>query len=133
MSVSQAEAEYSRGADTISVTIAHMGAASGLATMGAALGVTSNREDGDGYERTNTVDGRTVTEELSRGSQTAKYMVITRTGVAITAEGRGAAVTGDDVRNAVSTIGVERVEALPAAAPVQQNVAAPAAPAAPKP
>jgi hypothetical protein len=112
MNVSEAKAEYTRGADTIQLSIAHMGAARGLATMGAALGVTSERDDVDGYERTNTVDGRTVTEELSRSSQTAKYMVITRTGVAITAEGRGAAVTGDDVRNAVSAIGVERVEAL---------------------
>jgi hypothetical protein len=119
MAVSQADGEYTRGGDSIQVSVAHLGAASGLATMGAALGVQSNREDADGYERTNTQDGRTVTEELSRGSQTAKYMVITRTGVAITAEGRGAGVTGDDVRNAVGAVGVERVEALPptAAAP----------------
>jgi hypothetical protein len=116
MAVSQAEAQYARGSDSIDVTIAHMGAASGLAQMGAALGVQSNREDADGYERVSTVDGRTVTEELSRGSQTAKYMVITRTGVAITAEGRGAGVTADDVRNAVNAVGVERVEALPPSA-----------------
>jgi hypothetical protein len=131
MNVSQAEAEYTRGADTIQVSIVHMMGANAAATR-AALGVQSLREDADGYTSTNSVDGRTVTEELSRSSQTVKYMVITRTGVAITADGRGA-VSGDDVRNAVNAVNPARVEALPSAAPAQQGVQAPLPPAPSKP
>ena len=108
MGASQAEAVYQRGDARMTVTVVHMGAMGGIAAMAGAMGVQESRQDADGYSRTNTVDGRVITEEMSRGSNHASYGVIGR-GVAVTAQGNG--VTIDEARAAVETIGVQRLEA----------------------
>ncbi|MES1199419.1 MAG: Yip1 family protein [Pseudomonadota bacterium] len=105
-----AEAEYVRGDAHITVSVVHMGAMSGMAGLVAASGVQGSEENADGYSHINQVDGRTVTEELSRSANTAKYSVLSRNGVAIAAEGQGASM--DEVHAAVNAIGIERVEAL---------------------
>ncbi len=86
-----------------------MGQMGGLASMAGAMGVTETRQDADGYSRTNTVDGRVVTEEMSRSAGTASYGVVGR-GVAVTAQGNGVSV--DEVRGAVEAVGVQRLEAM---------------------
>lgn len=116
--LTQAEADYARGDDTLKIEITHMGAMSGVATLGAAMGVQTNQEDADGYARTHPEDGRTVIEEVRRNARTVKYGVITRTGVSIIAEGRGPGLSIEDARAAVNAVGVERIEAM--SAPEQQ-------------
>lgn len=111
MNASQAEAVYERGDARMTVTLVHMGAMGGLASMAGAMGVQQSRQDADGYSRTNTVDGRVVTEEMSRSANHASYGVMGR-GVALTAEGSG--ITVDEARAAVEAIGVQRVEAATA-------------------
>ncbi|MDX2276731.1 MAG: Yip1 family protein [Hyphomonadaceae bacterium] len=111
MNASQAEAVYTRGDARMTVTIVHMGAMGGLASMAGAMGVQQSRQDADGFSRTNTVDGRVITEELSRSANHASYGVVGR-GVALTAEGSG--ITVEEARAAVEAIGVQRVEAATA-------------------
>jgi hypothetical protein len=113
MNASQAEAVYERGEARMTVTLVHMGAMGGLASMAGAMGVQQSRQDADGYSRTNTVDGRVVTEEMSRSANHASYGVMGR-GVALTAEGSGISV--DEARAAVEAIGVQRIEAATAQA-----------------
>jgi|CXWL01.1.fsa_nt_gi hypothetical protein len=108
MGTAQAEAVYQSGEARLTVTVVHMGAMGAVAAMAAAANVSENRRDADGYTRTNTVDGRVFTEEMSTSSGSAKYGVIGH-GVAVTAEGRGG-VTVDQARAAVETIGVRRLE-----------------------
>jgi hypothetical protein len=108
MNASQAEAVYERGDARMTVTVVHMGAMGGIASMAGAMGVQQSRQDADGYSRTNTVDGRVVTEEMSRSANHASYGVVGR-GVALTAEGSGISV--DEARAAVEAIGVQRLEA----------------------
>jgi hypothetical protein len=109
VNASQAEAVYQRGDAHMTVTVVHMGAMGGLASMAGAMNVQENRQDANGYSRTNTVDGRVYTEEVNRANNSASYAVIGR-GVAITAQGNG--VTIDEARGAIETIGVQRVEAV---------------------
>lgn len=107
MGTAQAEAEYSSGDARLTLTVMHMGAMGGIASMAGAMNVQENRQDADGYTRTQTIDGRVVTEEVNNAARSARYGVIGR-GVAITAEGYG--VTADQVRAAVDTVGVRRLE-----------------------
>lgn len=109
LNASQAQAEYQRGDTRLRVEVVHMGAMGGLAGMAGAMGVQENRQDADGYRRTQTVDGRVISEEMSRGSNSASYSVMGR-GVAITAEGTGVSV--DEARAAVEAVGVARAEAV---------------------
>lgn len=111
MNASQAEAVYERDSARMTVTVVHMGAMGGIASMAGAMGVQQSRQDEDGYSRTNTVDGRVINEEMSRSSNHASYGVVGR-GVAVTAEGSG--ITVDEARAAVDAIGVQRLEAATA-------------------
>lgn len=111
MGASTAEGVYKNGDKTITVTIAHLGPMGAMAGLAAAAGVNANREDANGYERIKSVDGRTITEELDRAGNTAKYAIIGKNGAAVTAEATGGA-SADDARAAVDAIGVKQVEAL---------------------
>lgn len=112
MGAAQAEGSYESGEAGITVTIVHMGAMAGITAMAGSVNIQENREDADGYSRTNTVDGRVYTEEVNRAAGTANYGVIGR-GVAVTAEGQG--VTIDQVRTAVEAVGIARAEGVGAA------------------
>jgi hypothetical protein len=81
-----------------------MGALAGMAT---GMNVQENRQDGDGYARTQTIDGRIYSEEVDNKASSASYGVIGR-GIAVTAEGTN--ITLDQARAAVETVGVQRLE-----------------------
>ncbi|MGE0596467.1 MAG: Yip1 family protein [Hyphomonadaceae bacterium] len=108
VNASQAEAEYQNGDARMTVTVVHLGSMGGLTAMAGAMNVSESRQDADGYSRTNTVDGRVYSEEMSRSANTARFGIVGR-GVAVTAEGAG--ITVDQARAAVETIGIARVEA----------------------
>jgi hypothetical protein len=108
MGMAQAEGVYRSGDATLTVTLVQTGAMGALAGMAAGMNVQENRQDGDGYARTQTIDGRIYTEEVNTASRSASYGVVGR-GVAVTAEGTNG-VTLDQARAAVETIGVPRLE-----------------------
>jgi hypothetical protein len=108
MGGSQAEGVYQNGDAQLRVNIVHMGAMGALAGMAAGMNVQENRQDADGYSRSQTIDGRIYSEEVSNSSRSASYGVIGR-GVAVTADGSNG-VTLDQARAAVETIGVQRLE-----------------------
>jgi hypothetical protein len=105
---SQAEGEYQSGDARLRVTIVSMGAMGAFAGMAAGMNVQQNRQDADGYARTQTIDGRVYNEEVNNSQRSASYGVIGR-GVAVTADGSNG-VTLDQARAAVETIGVQRLE-----------------------
>ncbi len=108
MGTAQAEGVYQNGDAGLTVTVVHMGAMGGIAAMAGAMNVQENRQDADGYARTQTIDGRMFTEEMSNSGGSVKYGVVGH-GVAVTVEGTGG-VTMDQARAAVETIGVQRLE-----------------------
>jgi hypothetical protein len=102
MNVGNVEAVYTRGDSRITLTITDMGAAGAFAGMAAAMNIQQSRETASGYEHTQTVDGRVVTEEVDREAHTAHYQVVTTNRVAVSAEGANVAV--EDVRAAVNAV-----------------------------
>jgi hypothetical protein len=108
MGAAQAEGVYQSGDAQLRVNIVHMGAMGVMATMAQGMNVQENRQDANGYARTQTIDGRVYTEEVSNSSRSASYGVVGR-GVAVTAQGANG-VTLDQARAAVETIGVQRLE-----------------------
>jgi hypothetical protein len=108
MGIANAEGTYQNGDARINVTITHMGAMGVMATAATGMNVQQNRQDANGYERTQTVDGRIYTEEVDNAARSASYGIVGR-GVAVTAQGSNG-VTLDQARAAVETIGVQRLE-----------------------
>jgi len=108
MGTASAEGVYQNGDARLRVTIVHMGAMGAFAGLAAGANVQQNRQDADGYARTQTVDGRIYSEEVSNSSRSASYNVIGR-GVSLSAEGSNG-VSLDQARAAVETIGVQRLE-----------------------
>ncbi len=108
MGTAQAEGVYQNGDAQLTLTIVHMGAMGAVAAMAAGMNVQENRQDADGFSRTQTIDGRVYTEEVSNSARSAKYGIIGR-GVAVTADGSNG-VTLDQARAAVETISVQRLE-----------------------
>jgi hypothetical protein len=107
MGMSQAEGVYRNGDAEVRLSVVQTGAMGSLASMAAGMNVQENRQDGDGYARTQTIDGRIYSEEVNNATSSASYGVIGR-GVAVTAEGTN--ITLDQARAAVETVGVQRLE-----------------------
>ncbi len=84
---SKAEARYTQGDDSISLSVADVGAMGALAGLGQALNVQSNRESKTGYERTSSENGRMVNEKWDSSSRNGEYNVIVGNRFAVTAEG----------------------------------------------
>jgi hypothetical protein len=113
MSAASVDATFKRGDATISVNIVHSGAMGAMAGMAGALGVNANKQDANGYMKTNTVDGRVITEEVDKSAGIAKYAIVGKNGVMLTADGSGGA-TIDDVKAAVNAVGIDKLETLSA-------------------
>jgi hypothetical protein len=107
MGMSQAEGVYRSGEAELRLTVVQTGAMGALAGMATGMNVQENRQDGDGYARTQTIDGRIYSEEVDNKASSASYGVIGR-GIAVTAEGTN--ITLDQARAAVETVGVQRLE-----------------------
>lgn len=107
---SNAEGQYSKGDQQFSLSVTDMSAMGALASMGAAMGVQSNREDADGYERTQTVDGKIVTEKWSKSGKTGEYGTTVGNRFMVKAEG-----SADDIavlKGAVAAVDAAKLEAL---------------------
>jgi hypothetical protein len=107
MGMAQAEGVYRSGDAELRVTVVQTGAMGALANVAAGMNVQESQQDGDGYSRVQSIEGRIYNEQVQDGGRNASYGVIGR-GVAVTAEGTN--VTLDQARAAVETIGVQRLE-----------------------
>jgi len=108
LGVAQAEAEYANGDARIVVTLVHMGATGSVAAVAEAADMRADHRDADGFARTESIDGRVYSEQVSTSTGSATYAVVGR-GIALTAVGTGG-VTSDQVRAAVETISIQRLE-----------------------
>lgn len=107
MGMSQAEGVYRSGEAELRLSVVQTGAMGQLTSAAAGMNVQENRQDAQGYARTQTIDGRIYSEEVNNAAGSASYSVIGR-GVAVTAEGSN--ITLDQARAAVETVGVQRLE-----------------------
>ncbi|MCX7357849.1 MAG: Yip1 family protein [Alphaproteobacteria bacterium] len=104
--VSRADASYRDGATSLSLSILQFDSDVDPAAVAALLAVKADGAVEDGYDRTQSIDGRFYAEEVRATS--SRYIVIGR-GVVMIAQG---GVTMDQARAAVETIGLQRLEAM---------------------
>ena len=103
----RAEGVYNKGDARISLAVTDIGAAG---AMMSAVRVNSNKQTADGYEKIGQVDGRMTTEEYNRSSNSGKYGVLVASRYMIEAD--GSSVTIEDLKAAVGSVPVNRLEAL---------------------
>lgn len=106
----RASASYMAGDDDISLEITDIAIAGAFTGLGAALNVQSNEETATGYERTQTIDGRIVSEEWDRESREGRYATTLANRFMV--EARGTVADIDELKGAVHAIGLDRLAAL---------------------
>jgi hypothetical protein len=112
MMVSKAAARYGdRAKKTVSLDIADTGGATGLLTVAAWANVQGEREDDDGFERTQRVDGRLVHEKGSKrpgGSDELTIIVADR--FVVSAKARGVPLA--ELKTAMAGLDLSKLDAL---------------------
>lgn len=110
MGGTHAEARYESGDNNIRLELTDMAAAGALAALGGAMNVSSNRETATGYEKTQTVGGRLITEKWDNQSRDGSYSEVVANRFMVSAEGRVADISV--LKRAAATIPAERLAAL---------------------
>lgn len=105
-----AEATYEAGDRRIKLSVHDMAALGAVAGIGAALGVESNKEEGDSYERTSTRDGKLTVEKWDGDDHEGSYATMVDKRFMIEAEGEANSI--DELKAAVATVDAGRLAAL---------------------
>lgn len=99
---STAEGTYTAGDKSFTLTVSDMSALGALAGLGAAMGVEQSREDAEGYERTQTVDGQMQTEAWNKAGSSGKFGRMVASRFMIQAEGSADSI--DQLKAAVASV-----------------------------
>ncbi len=110
VSGSSAQGVYTRGDQKITLQVTDMAAMGALASLGGAVDVQQDKETATGYEKMGKVDGRLTNEEFDNQSKSGKYSVIVADRFMVEADGEGVGM--DDLKGAVSSVGIDRLESL---------------------
>jgi hypothetical protein len=111
MMVSKASASYGdRAQKNVSLEISDSGGASGLLGMAAWANVQGEKEDDNGFERTQNVDGRLVHEKGSKRGGSNEFTVVVGSRFVVSAKGRG--VDLNALKAAVSGLDLGKIEAM---------------------
>ena len=98
----EAEGTYTLGDKTIRLKVIDSAGLGALAGLGAAMGAQHSREDANGYERTNTVNGQMQIEKWDRKSSRGEFTQQVGGRFLITAEGEAGSI--DELKAAVAAI-----------------------------
>ncbi|GAB4299330.1 MAG: hypothetical protein Kow0098_25700 [Ignavibacteriaceae bacterium] len=114
INISKAEADYSSedGSQSLDIAITDMGSMSGLTGL-AAFGwafAQVDRETDTGYERTTTYQGHKAFEKYNNQSGSGEFSVIVADRFIVEINGYG--VTMDQMKQAISSIDVGKLEAM---------------------
>jgi hypothetical protein len=110
MGGSDAEATYQNGDTHITLKVADIAAAGGLAALAGAVNVQEDRETATGYEKVQTINGRLTTEKYDNQDKSGEYSIMVASRFLISAEGSG--VSMDSLKAAVASVGPDKLEAL---------------------
>jgi hypothetical protein len=111
MQITEAHAQYGDGNDrNITLEVTDMGTAKGLMAMAGAMAPEEEHSTDHGYEKTYTADGRLTHEAWDDQSRRGEYSVVV--GQRFTVKAHGAAASVDDLKQAVASVDLDRLEAL---------------------
>ena len=108
-----ADAFYTKGDASISMTLSDIGAAGALASLGGMFGAFANEETETSYSKFGEVDGRTTMESYDRATGSGSYTVLVGSRVLVEAKGDHAPIA--DLIAAVHAVNPTKLEALVAA------------------
>jgi len=109
--VSKAEATYGDGAGKrVTLEISDTGGVSGLIAFAGWTGMEGEKEDENGSEKTEKVDGRLVHQRISKNGGTNEFGIVVGDRFVIAASGRG--VSTDDLKAAVSGLDLSKLESM---------------------
>ena len=106
----EADATYKQGEKTIHLKIIDSAGLGALAGLGSAFGAAHSREDADGYERANTIDGQMQIEKWNNKNRDGEFTQQVGGRFIITAEGEAENI--DALKAAVAAIDQGRLAGL---------------------
>ena len=111
MQITEAHAEYGdENGHSVSLEVTDMGTAKGLMAMAGAMAPEEERTTDHGYEKTYTADGRLTHEQWDDQSKDGEYSVVV--GQRFTVKANGTANSIDDLKQAVASVDLAKLEAL---------------------
>ena len=111
MQVSDATAEYSSdGGQHITLEVTDTGGAKGFVAMAAAMAPEEEKQTDHGYEKTSTSNGNIVHEAWDTQSKSGEYSMVL--GQRFTVKANGNADSIDQLKQAVATIDLSKLESL---------------------
>jgi hypothetical protein len=106
---SNAQGTYTSGDKQFRLSITDAALAGAMGAMGEAMGVQSNREDADGYEKVGVVNGRMTTEKWQK-SGSGTYGVLYGSRFMVEAEGQAPDMAM--LKSAVGAVDTAKLESL---------------------
>jgi hypothetical protein len=111
MMVSKASATYGdRAQKKVTLDVSDTGGASGLLGLAAWASFQGEKEDDNGFERTQNIDGRLIHEKCSKRGGNNEFTVVVGKRFVVSAKGRG--VDLDALKKAVSGLDLGKLEAM---------------------
>ncbi|CAN5148435.1 hypothetical protein BH09PSE3_BH09PSE3_25740 [soil metagenome] len=107
---SNARGEYTSGDQIVRLEVTDMGALGGLAALGGAMNIESNRQTATGYEKTGKVDGRLTTEKWDATGKAGTYNTIVADRFMVEASGTAPSI--DVFKGAVAAVNISQLEGL---------------------
>jgi hypothetical protein len=110
ISGSKAEARYTMGDQSFSLSVADVGAMGAVATLGGAMNLQSSKTTANGYEKSVMVDGSMVSEKWDNGDHRGSYSTMVASRFAVDASGNAPSI--DVLKQAVAAIDTSKLAGL---------------------
>ncbi|MBF6602831.1 MAG: YIP1 family protein [Sphingorhabdus sp.] len=110
MATATASAQYGEGDRTVKLTITDLGAVGGLASLGSAMNIESESQDGSVTKKMGKVDGRMTSIRFDSERQDGSYSMVV--GDRFNVEADGSAGSIEALRALVNTVDIAKLEAL---------------------